>query len=281
VEDYLFYGSAYDHSPGLLVMASVSRAKLKTIPGYVAAPKISIRFRVLREGEVTATEKFVRLYRDWNSVDRLCLAFQTEVSNGGEYTQAIQVDLATFLAQGEWLVAGQDNAPPRKARASYISFGASGTVLFNITSGEGAAAGTPATVEALVKVDKVLAAREVVVVERPADGQWRVAGYGTSVAGELEVELKVVGGDCYAIGLDTWGTVFQSSLSVTVDSTIRPTTFTGWLYRITEAGILPLAEPPWWAAEGDNAPRQLGTARAVAVRYYAPLALGPFPVKPI
>jgi len=47
------------------------------------------------------------------------------------------------------------------------------------------------------------------------------------------------------------------------------------------AGTLPATEPEWWPIDGDNTPRDLGTARAVAVRYYRPLAHGPVPVEMI
>lgn len=68
--------------------------------------------------------------------------------------------------------------------------------------------------------------------------------------------------------------------AVAVGDVIRPSTFAGWLYRITEAGSLPASEPDWW--DGNTAgPQDLGSARAEVVRYHRPLAHGPVPVETI
>lgn len=195
----------------------------------------------------------------------------------GEWTRAERFDLATLLAQGEWLIAGEDLAPPRRTRATYMAFTGSAELTYDITSGEGGASGQPATLAAHVRVDSIDAAREVVALERLVDGAWRVAGNLNTAAGELD--LRVVGQSVYVMALDDYGVLFQPQLAVTVGQRIRPSVYGGWLYQITEPGTLPETEPPWWAAEGDNASRPLGTARAIAVRYYRPLAHGPVPVE--
>lgn len=260
-------------------MAVVGDSYLAKIPSYITQPKINLRFRLLREGEVTGTVKILRIYRSWGSISKLCMVFWAE-EGAGEFTQTCSVDKATLLAQGEWLACGIDDLAPRKTRAVYLSLTESGTYTFNITSGDGGGVtGDPATLPASVKVGGVPASREVVVIEKPSDGQWRLAGYGPTPGGAGSIDVRVTDGSLYAIGLDDWGTVFTADLVVTVDQTIRPSLFTGWLYRITEAGTLPAAEPEWWPAEGDNASRLLGTARAIAVRYYQPLAHGPLPVE--
>jgi hypothetical protein len=245
------------------------------VPANTPPPRVNIQFRFLREGEVTSTEKFLRLYRGWDSLSFLALVFWAE---SGEYSQTVDVDLAT-LQSLEWLAFGRDDAAPRKVRAAYLALSEGGTYTFNITSGEGGAGGEAATLEAVVRVDGALADREVVVIEKPSSGQWRLAGYGPTPGGDGTIDVKVTDGQCYALGMDDWGVAFQANLAVTAGQTIRPNDYTGWLYRITEAGVLPSAEPEWWAAEGDNATRPLGTARAVAVRYYRPLAHGPIPVE--
>ena len=130
-----------------------------------------------------------------------------------------------------------------------------------------------------MRVDGVNAAREVLAVERQTDGVWRIAGNLRTAAGDLD--LRVTGGEVYALALDDYGYLYQPQLAVAVGDTIRPTVYAGWLYRITEAGSLPATEPEWWPSDGDNAPRPLGTARAQAVRYYRPLAHGPVPVEMI
>lgn len=250
------------------------------VPSYNRPPTVALRARLLREGEITTTVKFLRLYRSLASLDQLALVFWAEEGDG-QFTQTCKVDLATLLAQGDWVALGTDDAPLHKVRMAYLSFTESGTFTFNISSGEGGGGnpGTPAIVQARVRVDGALASREVVLVEKPSDGQWRMAGYGPTPGGEGTIDVRVTDGSLYAIGLDDWGTVFTADLAVTAGQTIRPSLFSGWLYRITEPGTLPATEPQWWAAEGDNAARLLGTARAIAVRYYQPLAHGPVPVE--
>jgi len=258
-------------------MATASVALVLALP-VVVPPRATLKFRVLREGVVTPGVKTLFLYRGWGSVATLAMVFQTL---DGEWTRAEQFDLATLLAQGEWLVAGEDLAAPRRTRATYLTFTESAELTFDITSGEGGVVGEPATLAAQVRVDQQPAGREVVVIERPLDGQWRVAGYGLTVDGEAELELRVAGGLCYAVAVDDWGVLYSPTLAVTVGQTIRPTLFTGWLYRVTEAGTLPATEPEWWPADGENAARLIGTARAIAVRYYAPIGHGPVPIEVI
>lgn len=156
-------------------------------------------------------------------------------------------------------------------------------LLFNISEGSGEApvATVPARVDVFAAVDGASAIREALIVEKMDDGQWRVAGYGvTSVEGLSGLDLEVTtSGTVYAIGLDDYGLTFVPDAAVKVGDRIRPTVFAGWLYQITEPGNLPSTEPVWWTAEGDNPSRLLGTARAIAVRYYRPLAHGPVTVE--
>lgn len=97
---------------------------------------------------------------------------------------------------------------------------------------------------------------------------------------ELELEVTA-SGTIYAVSVDRYGTSFVPTAPVEVGDLIRPTRFAGWLYRVTEPGQLPAVEPDWWAIEGDNPSRPVGTARAVAVRYFRPLAHGPVTVEMI
>ena len=254
-------------------------AKKKSIPSYIAKPKINIRFRVMRDGVVTPHYKLVTIYRSFNDVARVCLALETL---DGEFTASAAVDLETMLANDDWLVVGVDNVLPRRIRSAYLKFIESGTYFFNITSGEGGGQqGDPAQVDARVRVERVPASREVVLVERPFDGEWRIAGYGPTPGGSGEIDLRVVGGDVYALAVDDYGVRFVADLAVQVGQRIRPTQYSGWVYEITEAGQLPSVEPAWWAAIGENPSQPLGTARAVARRYFQPIALGPGPVEVI
>lgn len=244
-------------------------------PPVSIPPKATLRLRLLRDGDVTAGKKLVRVYRDWATTDKVEMVFRADL---GEWSAPFTVDLATLLAQGEWLFCGVDEQPPRRTAARYMSFEESGDYLFDITSGSGGGpSGNPAALHARVRVDGVEAARELVALEQQTDGEWRVAGHIRTANGDLD--LRVLGQSVYVMALDDYGIQFQPQLAVTVGQRIRPSTYTGWLYQITEAGTLPDDEPTWWAAEGDNAARLLGTARAIAVRYYRPLAHGPIPVE--
>lgn len=249
------------------------------VPSYVPRPKIDVRFKLLREGLLTSGIKELRLYMGLRDLTSLSLLVVTEADE--ELSRSYRLDLAAVLAQGAWVALGSDNAPPQQLRGSYVTLSESGIYTFNITNGDGGGGnpGTPAVVQARVRVDGALASREVVLVEKPSDGQWRMAGYGPTPNGEGTIDVRVTDGSVYALSMDDWGTVFTADLAVTAGQTIRPSQYSGWLYRITEPGTLPATEPQWWAAEGDNAPRLLGTARAIAVRYYQPLAHGPVPVE--
>jgi len=251
------------------------------VPGYAPPPSITIRFRILREGEITTAAKFLCLYRGHEALSQLQLVFWAEPGEG-EFTQACTVDLATFLAQGEWLAMGIDDALPRRIRTAYLSLTVSGLYTFNITSGEGGGQqGDPGQVSGLVRVERLPANREIVLVERPADGEWRLAGYGPTPSGSGDIDVRVVGGDVYAIGVDDYGVAFVPDLAVQVGQRIRPTQYAGWVYEITEAGQLPAVEPAWWAAQGENPSQPLGSARAIARRYFQPIAHGPVPVEVI
>lgn len=252
-------------------------------PGMLrAAPQRAlIRFRVLREGAVTNNVKRIRVLRGWDTGSKLDLAADTRADTAHEFTGWIDVALQTLLDQPRWVVIGVDDSNPPLTSATYMVLTPADTAVLNINTGEGGSTPTdPATVGAVVRVDGGLASREVVALEKDSAGQWRVAGHGaSSEGGAVDLSLGVTGGAVYVFGLDDYGTPFTPSVMVAVGHRVRPSFYSGWLYEITEPGTLPTTEPQWWAAEGDNAPRLLGTARAIAVRYYQPLAHGPVPVE--
>lgn len=262
-------------------MATVSSPHRVDIPA-TPTPTQTLQFRVLRDGQFTPTKKVIRVMRSLaigqyeRSPD---MAFETTLVS--EYTGEMVIAQQALLDEGTWaVIAMDDDGDPPLATATYMSLSAGGLFTLNISSGGGTEVTDPAQVNAMAKVDGQAAVREVVLIQRMPDGEWRVAGSGpTSKTDAVAIALKVTAGDVYAMGLDDFGVQFAPALAVTVGLRIRPTTFAGWLYEVTEAGMLPETEPPWWPAEGDNAPRQLGTARAVAVRYYRPLAHGPIPVE--
>jgi len=184
----------------------------------------------------------------------------------------------------ELLAQAFDYTPPKLGMSRWPVAGEnSNTFLFNITEGSGGnqVSTVDARVDVSTAVDSLPAVREVAIVERMDDGQWRVAGYGYSEAGVFKsLDLKVTtSGTLYAIGMDDYGKMFVPGAALAVGERVRPTAFTGWVYEVTEAGALPSAEPEWWAADGENASRLVGTARLQAKRYYRPLAHGPIKVE--
>lgn len=113
-------------------MVAITTPHRVSIPGYTVPPKIDLRFRLLREGEVTPGAKTLGLYRSHGTLGELCLVFWVE-EGAGEFSRTCRVDLATFLAQGEWLAMGIDDAQPRRIRIGYLALTESGTYTFNIT----------------------------------------------------------------------------------------------------------------------------------------------------
>jgi hypothetical protein len=229
----------------------------------------TITVQLTRDGEQTPSGK-VALLMDAHLV--LMAVFSTA-------HHAAQTFLASAI-DGDRLLLAIDNTAPKRSASRYPTISEDVTLPIDLNDGTGGgSAGSPATLAARVRVDGVDAAREVLAVERQTDGAWRIAGNLRTAEGDLD--LRVTGGEVYAMALDDYGYIYQPNLAVAVGDTIRPTTYAGWLYRITEAGTLPATEPEWWPIGGDNAPRELGSARAVAVRYYRPLAHGPVPVEMI
>lgn len=243
----------------------VERPRVANLATSLALRAISLQ--LTRDGEQTLSSKVGLL---------LSLDLQLQAVFGGSHV-VNNVFLASAVDR-DWLLQVIDLTEPPQAVARYLRVTQDLTLAIDINDGSGGGAGgMPATLAALVKVDSLLAERDVVAVEQQPDGAWRVAGSGrTDAQGELAIELRVTPSSLlYALALDNWGIPYQADLPVAVGTVVRPSQFVGWLYRVTEAGLLPGIEPEWWAADGDNASRPLGTARAVAVRYYQPVGHGP------
>jgi len=235
----------------------------------IALPQTAARrivtVRLTRDGEQTTTLKVCRLL----GTDMTLLAVF------GTAYQSSQTFLASAV-DGERFLFALDEVSPKRAAARYPVISEDATFNIDLNDGSGSAAGSPATLQARVRVDGLDAAREVLTVERQTDGAWRIAGNLRTADGALD--LRVTGGAVYAIALDDYGALYQPNLAVAVGDVIRPSVFKGWLYRITEAGSLPASEPDWW--DGNlTGPQGLGTARAEVVRYHRPLAHGPITVE--
>ncbi|MEE4462252.1 hypothetical protein V2S84_08980 [Azotobacter chroococcum] len=227
-----------------------------------------ITLQITRDGEQTASEKAALLLQPNSLVMQAAFVARDGYSDS-------QLFLASAV-DGMHLLLATDEVAPKRAAARYPTIGEDVTLSLDLNDGSGAAAGSPATLQARVRVDGLDAAREVLAVERQTDGVWRIAGSLRTADGSLD--LRVTGGAVYALAIDDYGTLYQPNLAVAVGDVIRPSTFAGWLYRITQAGSLPASEPAWW--DGNTAgPQDLGSARAEVVRYHRPLAHGPIAVE--
>lgn len=107
----------------------ITRGMTYVLPTYSPVPYVELRFRFLRDGLVTETEKFLRFFADWDSLAQPSLVFV----GVGEYSDTQRVGLAA-LQSLEWLCIGRDDQSPRPVRAAYLSLNAGGTYTFNITS---------------------------------------------------------------------------------------------------------------------------------------------------
>lgn len=231
----------------------------------------TLSVRLTRDGEVTATPKLAMLLSP-DTLTVRALFICTDVASPP------QKFLSTAVDRPHLLLAKDEVAPPRAA-ARYPVISEDVELSLDLNDGSGSGGGIPAALPATVKVDGVPANRDVVALERVPSGEWRVAGYGATVDGNLDMDLRVAGaGGVYVVAMDAWGTVFQPSLNVAEGVLIRPTVFMGWMYLVTQAGQLPAVEPDWWD-DSLQGPQPLGTARAEVHRYYPPQGLGPLPVE--
>ena len=246
------------------------------------------KIRVLDVDYLPRVPLSVSVFRDSEaSQDYLVEALEADTGNmlmifvpTGPATQWFQ----RALIYREVLIRVYEYSAPRLGVMRWPTLSEATTSLaFNVTEHEGGSQvpTVPARIESAAAVSGVREAREVVVIERMDDGQWRVAGQGETIPdGMAELDLEVTtSGTLYAMSIDRYGSRFVPMAPVAVGDLIRPTRFAGWLYRVTEAGQLPSVEPEWWPIEGDNPSRPLGTARAIAVRYFRPLAHGPVTVE--
>src|SRR5690606_26342916 len=103
------------------------------------------------------------------------------------------------------------------------------------------------TLSATVRVEDLPASRQVVAIELPANGEWRVCGAGISNADGIAM-LPITGmptSRIYAVAIDDWGRPFVPGMTVAFGDVIRPTQFLGWMYQVTSPGVLPGEEAEW------------------------------------
>lgn len=235
---------------------------------YDSASLRTITINASRDGLQTSQYKEAVI---WDSIHTRTSSLFFPIRNGISNTQTV---VASAIDGKRAIMLYDFDAQPYAAvRTPNITADIVLNIDLNDGTGGGGAVTDPAGVAAQVRVDKLPALRELVAIEKTTTGEWRMAGNQNLQLGELE--MQVTGGEVFAVGLDDYGIKYQAGLSVTEGQRIRPSNMQGWLYLITENGQLPAIEPEWWPAQGENAPRQLGTARAQAVRYYRPQAFGP------
>lgn len=237
-------------------------------PGFVVQLMRNIIINVTRDGQQTTKYKEAHI---WDSIHTRNIILQFPVRNG---ISGIERVVASAIdGKRAIMLYDFESQPYATVRTPNITADIVLNIDLNDGTGGGGAVTDLASVAAQVRVDKLPALRELVAIEKTTTGEWRMAGNQMLQLGDLE--MQVTGGQVFAVGLDDYGIKYQAGLSVTEGQRIRPSNMQGWLYLITESGQLPALEPEWWPAQGENAPRPLGTARAQAVRYYRPQAFGP------
>lgn len=239
-------------------------------PGYTAPPLRTITINASRDGKQTGDYKEAVL---WDSLQSRAILNTLPIKNG---LTASRTFVASAVDGRKALILYDFDIQPY---GTVRSFNITTDIILNIdlndgTGGEGGIPTDPASISAVVRVDKLPAVREIVMIEKASTGEWRLAG-NQILQESGELEMQITGGQVFAIGLDDYGRPFQSGLTLEVGQAIRPGNFQGWLYRCTEPGTLPENEPDWWLELGENPPRLVGTARLQAVRYYQPIAHGP------
>lgn len=132
--------------------------------------RVPLTVRVLRDGE-DSTDYFVDVAR---ASDAGMLAYYSQHNpSPTQWFARSAIQLAT-------IVRAYDYSEPRLGVIRFPTIGdTANDLLFNITDDTGNQITTvPARVDVAAQVEAEAAARDVVVVERLDDGQWRVAGGG-------------------------------------------------------------------------------------------------------
>lgn len=248
-------------------MATISPLLYLPRPNYVPPVLRTITLNATRDGQQTSAYKEAVA---WDSVYQRNVMLHFPMRDGVSNSQTVVASAIDGLKA--IMLYDFEAQPYAVVRTPNITADIVLNIDLNDGSG-GGATGQPAAAAAMVRVDKLPALRELVAIEKTTTGEWRMAGNQHLQLGDLE--MQVTGGQVFAVGLDDYGIPYQADLLVTEGQRIRPSDMQGWLYLITQGGQLPTQEPEWWPAQGENPPRQLGTARAQAVRYYRPQALGP------
>lgn len=236
-------------------------------------PRVPISVSVTREGNPSG-DYLVTLQK---SSDGSPMAYYSQFSDSTQWFSRSAVYVEVIATAYEY-------TEPRLGSTRWPTLSeTANSLLFNISEGSGGnqVSTVDAVVDIFATVDNLSQIREAVIVERMDDGQWRVAGQGATVPDALNtLDLKVTtSGVLYALGLDDYGTRFVPNKAVVLGERVRPSTYGGWVYEVTEPGVLPAQEPSWWAAVGDNVPRLVGTASLQARRYYQPISHGPIRVE--
>lgn len=90
---------------------------------------VQVRFRALRDGEVTAGKKLVRLARSVADIERTYLVRE---SLDSEYTGWVTLPDQVLADTPTWLAFVEDSTPPAKVHAQYLAIPGAGTYTIDI-----------------------------------------------------------------------------------------------------------------------------------------------------
>ncbi|MEM1113282.1 MAG: LamG-like jellyroll fold domain-containing protein [Pseudomonadota bacterium] len=145
-------------------------------------------------------------------------------------------------------------------------------------------------IEGSVRVNGQPATRELVAIsfdkvdtgEVDSEGapifERRVVGSSVSSEdGSYELRMDGFEGAAIVVAVDNYGEAWLPNRSLAVGDLIRPTkgNETGYVYRVTLAGVSDATEPTWWINNGGATSGNIGTAVAEAVESWAPIAHAP------
>lgn len=118
------------------------------------------------------------------------------------------------------------------------------------------------------------AIRTLVATALDADPPYLLAQTESDVNGSYTLEWQGYSGQMLVTAMQDYGVVFEPGATVGAADRIHPSSPNGYVYDVAQIGTLGTEEPAWPTEEGDTVTS--GTVQLVAVRYYQPLAHGPF-----
>lgn len=128
-----------------------------------------------------------------------------------------------------------------------------------------------ARIAGTVKIDGLVASRDVVVIKDDPAGREVVAVGQSASDGTFDISYSGWTGSVIALAIDEYGQEFKTSKALNQGVIVHPATPNGYVYEVTVAGTT-AAEEPVWSTTGTV---QSGGVTFSPRAYYRPVASGP------